>query len=280
MHTKTKTTATLKMTGISTNYLKKIQEAIALDEELRGKLAQFHNNMGLKTPPYLLKMDNPRLTVSISRHNTIMAALFEAMILTGNFNIHFYERILTLQECEAIRSCEEGELDAYKGCSVERAREVHELRVKAEWDEIEPCEEKDEDDEFNELFEEAEHDEELQERLEMWLEKMDRPGRKLARGSDESAADILLRHKAMRKIEKMSAREFQTRLLDGTLPDFPREKPPTGLIRDTCHEMRLLTVEEFDNPNRASNYAEHHKSKLRYMSAEVFKYASYKEFNQ
>jgi hypothetical protein len=249
-----------------------------LDEELRAKLTQFHENMGFKTP-YLLKMDNPRLTVSTSWHSTIMAALIYAKILTGNFNINFDERILTLQECEAIRSCEEGELDADKGCSVERAREVRELRLKAEWDEIEPYEE-DEDDEFNELLEQAEHDEELQERLEMWLEKMDRPGRKLARGNDESARDILLREKAMREIEKMSAREFQTRLLDGTLPDFSREKPPTGLIRDTCHEMRLLTEEEFDNPNRASNYAEHHKSKLRYMSAETFKYDCYNEFNQ
>ena len=130
------------------------------------------------------------------------------------------------------------------------------------------------------MLEQAEHDEELQERLEMWLEKMDRPGRKLARGSDESAADILLREKAMREIEKMSAKEFQTRLLDETLPDFPREKPPTGLIRDTCHEMRLLTEEDFANPNRASNYAEHHKSRLRYMSAETFKYDCYNEFNQ
>jgi len=265
------------MTGISNNYLKKIQETTALDEQLCAKLVQFHENMGFRTP-YLLKMDNPRLTVSTSWHSTIMAALIEARILTGNFNIHFDERILTLQECEAIRSCEEGELDAHKGCSIARAREVRELREKEQYEEYEEYQE-DEEDEFNELLEQAEHDEELKERLEMWLEKMDRSGRKLARGSDESAIDILLRNKAMREIEKMSAREFQTRVLNGTLPDFPREKPPTGLIRETNHEMRILTEEDFANPNRASNYAEHNKSRLRWMSAETFKYDCYNEFN-
>ena len=169
MHIYNQTTRTMKMTGISTNYLKKIQEATALDEQLRANLVEFHENMGFKTP-YLLKMDNPRLTVSTSWHNTIMAALFEARILTGNFNIHFYERILTLQECEAIRSCENGELDPHQGCSIERSRETRALREKEleeERNESRECDSEDEDDALEQLLEQVEHDEELQEMFEL-----------------------------------------------------------------------------------------------------------------
>jgi hypothetical protein len=290
------TTSRFKMTGISTNYIQKIQQHADLEEELRTMLVNIHTNRDWITP-VLLTMKNPKLKCLTSWHNTITSALDHAKILTGNFEIIFRDRTLTLQEAEAIRSCEEGELDPFKGCSIARAREVRELRDREQQMElyedrfyhsltqdkdVEDGEdlEYDEDDEFLRSLEEAENDPELRENLEMWLEKMDRPGRKLARGSDESVADILKREKAMREIEKMSPKEFQTRLLDGTLPDFPREKPPTGLVRDTCHEMRLLTEEDFANPKRVSNYAEHHKNMLRYMSVECYKYNCYNELNK
>jgi hypothetical protein len=267
---------------ISKNYLMKIESHASLDETLRAMLVESHENLGLKSN-YFLKMENPKLDVSTSWHMTITTALERANILTGKFKIYLKQRILTLQECEAIRSCEEGELDPYKGCSITRAKEIRELREREQYEEqkeeIARRLEHDEEDEYEELLEQAEHDEELQELLECWLEKMDRPGRKLARGTDESAIDILKREKTMKEIQRMSAKEFQIRLLNGTLPDFPREKPPTGLYRDTCHTRRFLTEEDFLRPECINNYAEHHKDKLRYMSAECFKYLCYQEFD-
>ena len=97
--------------------------------------------------------------------------------------------------------------------------------------------------------------------------------------AEETAADILLRDQAMKQIYSMSPREFQSRILDGTLPDFPRG-PIIGIIRDTCHKMRLLKEEEFDLPDRPCNYAEAHKEKLRYISTEAFKQTCYMEFYQ
>jgi len=94
----------------------------------------------------------------------------------------------------------------------------------------------------------------------------------------ENTKDKILRDLVMDEIYKMSAKEFQTRILDGTLPDFPREDFPNGYQRDTCHEMRLLTDEEFEISNRVCNYAEAHKDKLRYLSVEKFKIYCYREF--
>ena len=87
-----------------------------------------------------------------------------------------------------------------------------------------------------------------------------------------------LREKAMEEILAMSAKEFQTRLLDGTLPDFPREPTPS-LIRDTCHEKRLLTEKDFEHSKLISNYGEHHRNRLRYMTTEEYKYDCYPELS-
>jgi hypothetical protein len=277
--------------------------------------------------------------VKNSWHNTITAAIERAKLLGGDYNIflnHHTNRILlTMEQYEMIRQCEEGELDPEKGCSIALAKVAHAAReaenlaqedydqyadldqmvreicsnalreaenlAQEDYDlyaaldqmvrEICPntltkaeCMERETDnyngkslqyaDEYADFLEQADGDSEL---LEMWLEKMDRPGRKLARGTDESATNILLRENAMAKIFMMSPREFQTRLLDGTLPDFPREEWPSGLIRDTCHEMRLLTEAEFEDDNRPNNYAEAHKGKLRYMNVEQFKQCCYNE---
>lgn len=223
---------------ISTNYIKKIQEATTLDEDLRTMLVNFHENRDWKTP-YHLKMKNPKLSVSMSWHNTIMSALECANILTGDFIIQFNERILTLQECEAIQQCEEGELHTYKGCSIASAMETRELREK-------------------EIYEEIAQDE-----LKYSLEKNE--------GDEE------VREKAMEEILAMSPKEFQTRLLEGTLPDFPREQPQI-LSRDTCHEKRLLTEKDFEHPELIINYGEYHRNRLRYMSAKQYKYECYPEF--
>jgi hypothetical protein len=292
------------------NYSKKIQELAGMNEYLRDALVEAQQELGNKTP-YLLSMLNPKLHVKNSWHNTITAAIERAKLLGGDYNIflnHHTNRILlTMEQCEMIRQCEEGELDPEKGCSIALAKVAHaarELENLAQEDYNEyadldqmvreicsnaltkaECMARETEnytgkslqyaDEYAYLLEEADGDSEL---LEMWLEKMDRPGRKLARGTDESATDILLRENAMVKIFLMSPREFQTRLLDGTLPDFPREEWPSGLIRDTCHEMRLLTEAEFDDNNRPNNYAEAHKGKLRYMNVEQFKQCCYNEF--
>ena len=262
----------------SPNYLKKINSHTSLDEALRVMLNDSHNDLSFRSK-YFMQMENPRLDVSTSWHMTITAALERAKILTGKFKIYLKQRILTLQECEAIRSCEEGELDPHQGCSIQKAREARALREQEQYEERNESRECDSDEEFENILQQVEEDEELGEMFEMWVEKMDRPGRKLARESDEPAIDILQRNKALREINKMSAKEFQTRLLNGTLPDFPREKPPTGLYRDTCHTRRLLTEEDFLKPQCISNYAQAHKDKLRYMSADNFKYLCYQEFD-
>jgi len=227
---------------ISTNYIKKIQEEATLNEDLRTMLVNFHEDRYEITDwktPYRLEMKNPKLSVSVSWHNTIMSALEYANILTGDFIIQFNQRILTLQECQAIQQCEEGELHISKGCSIACAIETRELREK-------------------ELYEEI-----AQEELEYSLEK------------NEEHEE--LREKAMKEILEMSPKEFQTRLLDGTLPNFPRETPQI-LTRDTCHEKRLLTEKEFENPGLIINYGEYHRNKLRYMSAKQYKYQFYSEF--
>ena len=181
---------TIEMTSpISSNYLKKIQSQTTLDEGLRAMLADFHENRTLESP-YRLFMENPALKVSTKWYMTITAALDYLKIVTGDFKIYFKQRLLTLQECEAIRQCEEGELEPHSGCSIERAKEIRALREREQYEELLETRDQDED-EFQQLLEQAEEDEELAEMLEMWLEKMDRPGRKLARGSEESAVDIL-----------------------------------------------------------------------------------------
>ena len=185
---------------ISRKYLQKINADTSLDKELRAMLVESHEDLSLRRK-YFMQIENPRLDVSTSWHMTITTALERAMILTGTFKIYLKQRILTLQECEAIRSCEKGELDPHHGCSIMRSREARALREKEleeERNESRECDSEHDDDALENLLEQVEDDEELQEMFEMWLEKMDRPGRKLARGSDEPAINILLREKAMK----------------------------------------------------------------------------------
>jgi len=77
----------------------------------------------------------------------------------------------------------------------------------------------------------------------------------------------------MAEIMAMTSKEFQTRLLDGTLPEFMREKIDGKLLRDTCHGKNILTEEQL-NAN-VMNYANFHRGKLRYMSTESYKELAY-----
>jgi hypothetical protein len=81
------------------------------------------------------------------------------------------------------------------------------------------------------------------------------------------------RDEAMELILNMDAREFQTKLIDGTLPDFPRAIPgdqdyPNGILRDTCHGHYLLREEDFSR--NIINYAEVHRKKIRFMNRKEF----------
>jgi len=127
-----------------------------------------------------------------------------------------------------------------------------------------------------ELEKEKQEEEEM---IEMWLEKLNRPGRLESRdGKEVTKEDLMVmfaeqREEAMMEIMTMTTKEFQTRLLDGTLPEFVREKTNGGLQRDTCHGKIILTEEQF-NLN-VTNYANFHRDKLRYMSAESYKELAY-----
>jgi hypothetical protein len=95
---------------------------------------------------------------------------------------------------------------------------------------------------------------------------------------EERQKCIEARKVALTIIFKMDAKEFQTRVLDGTLPDFPRaiegDKDYTaGLVRDTCHPHVLLTNEDFER--NIVNYAEAHRYKLRFMEIDDFKSLCY-----
>ena len=121
---------------------------------------------------------------------------------------------------------------------------------------------------------EAELEKEEEEMMEMWLEKLNRPGRLQERGGKEVTKEDLLkmmaedREEAMAEIMTMNAREFQTRLFDGTLPDFVREKNTVRLSRDTCHPMRMLTEKDFEL--NCISYGDYHRDRLRYMSVEEY----------
>jgi len=134
-------------------------------------------------------------------------------------------------------------------------------------------------------------EEDEEEMREMWLEKMSRPGRLAARQGlqySEKEMDELIRQAdkderdcAMMIIQMMSAREFQEKLLDRTLPSFKRAQPndidyPRGLQRDTCHPKCLLHESDFGL--EFSNYGGYHRDKLRYMEIDEFKAYCYQEF--
>jgi hypothetical protein len=124
------------------------------------------------------------------------------------------------------------------------------------------------------VIDDEELEEEQEDMLEMWLEKLNRPGRLQERGGKEVTKEDLLkmmaedREQAMVEIMAMNAREFQTRLFDGTLPDFVRDNNPPRLSRDTCHSMQMLTEREFEL--KCISYGDYHRDKLRYMSVEAF----------
>jgi hypothetical protein len=128
------------------------------------------------------------------------------------------------------------------------------------------------------LYEEEQEQEQEEEMLEMWLEKLNRPGRLEARGGKEVTKEEILkmfadeREQAMAEIMAMSAKEFQTRLFDGTLPDFVRETF-TGLYRDTCHSMRMLTERDFEL--NITCYGDVHRGRLRYASVDNYKSLAY-----
>jgi hypothetical protein len=86
------------------------------------------------------------------------------------------------------------------------------------------------------------------------------------------------RNVVMSAILEMDAKEFQTRVLDDTLPDFPRaiagdKDYISGIMRDTCHSHILLTDEDFKK--KIINYAEAHRNKIRFMDTADFKSICY-----
>jgi hypothetical protein len=130
---------------------------------------------------------------------------------------------------------------------------------------------------------EAELEKEEEDMMEMWLEKLNRPGRLETRGGKEVTKEDLMkmfaeeREEAMAEIMAMTAKEFQTRIFDGTLPEFMREKNNGKLLRDTCHGRNILTEEQLNS--NVMNYANFHRDKLRYMSAESYKELAYNLWN-
>ena len=131
---------------------------------------------------------------------------------------------------------------------------------------------------YQEEQEEQEEREEEEEMLEMWIEKLNRPGRVQERGGKEVTKEDVLklladeREQAMAEIMDMDSKEFQTRLFEGTLPDFMRERH-SGLHRDTCHCKRMLTERDFEL--KMTCYGDVHRERLRYMSQEGYKRLAY-----
>jgi len=127
-------------------------------------------------------------------------------------------------------------------------------------------------------YEEA-HEEEDEEMIEMWVEKMNLPGRLEERNGVEFTKEDWFRlikeerDNAMWQIHAMNPWEFQTRVLDGTLPDFVREKS-SGPYKDTCHARRVLTKEQFLEGGM-TNYGSVHRERLRYMYVDEFKMSCY-----
>ena len=93
--------------------------------------------------------------------------------------------------------------------------------------------------------------------------------------------EVAKREAALEWIKNMDSREFETRLLDGTLPDFEREvEDPLAwrpLERSTCDEIYSLMTEDNHRKCRYSHgYKKRHN--LRIYSVEQFKRENYMEF--
>ena len=150
-------------------FIKKLRLTNGIDNELKDKLVYAHEQMHTKVP-YLLCMLNPKLSVTNSWHNTITDAFTRAKLLGGEFKIYVNNITgkiqLTMDQCAMIQQCEEGELDAEKGCSIalaEESRAAREAENRAE------------------EMTEDEMTEDEEEMMEIWMEKMTRPGRVAAR---------------------------------------------------------------------------------------------------
>jgi len=96
----------------------------------------------------------------------------------------------------------------------------------------------------------------------------------------ESGNVVLQMKTAMEWINQMDSREFQDRLLDGTLPEFDREfiEPsiPSRIERMTNHPYQLMT----EDCHRVGYYNQGylHRDKLRYRDVDTFKKNYYREF--
>lgn len=136
----------------------------------------------------------------------------------------------------------------------------------------------------------CETEEDLEELVDMYCEKMSRDGRVTARGgveiSEKELKYMVTRQEfpefslkpAMEWIRSMSRGEFQQRLIDGTMPEFPRDRKPM-LIRDTCHSRRLMTPEELQaEAGDFENAGNINRDALAYMSLADFKSRYYDEF--
>jgi hypothetical protein len=133
---------------------------------------------------------------------------------------------------------------------------------------------------------------ELEEQIkeqEAWLEKMQRPGRIAARAKEDKVsihqAKYIVcselgdeRKAALDWIQHMNSKEFQDRLLNGTLPKFTREEylDDGKIKRDTNHHYSLMSEE--CHKLQVFNKGYVNRMDLRYMSTEDFKKSFYQIF--
>jgi len=134
----------------------------------------------------------------------------------------------------------------------------------------------------------AEIEEQIEEQ-EVWLEKMQRPGRIAARAKEHKVsihqAKYIVcselgeeRKAALDWIQHMNSKEFQDRLLNGTLPKFTREEyfEDGKIKRDTNHSWSLMSDE--CHKLQAFNKGYLNRMDLRFMSIKDFKKSFYKMF--
>jgi hypothetical protein len=137
-----------------------------------------------------------------------------------------------------------------------------------------------------------EYYEEETEMLQMWLEKLNRPGRVIARNCNEISEWELKynlvndddvekkRNVALEWIQNMESDEFQDRLLNETLPEFERvliepDKVNT-LERDTCHPYCVMREIDHKYGNYNQGYLK--RGNLKFMGVDKFMRSYYEEF--
>jgi hypothetical protein len=137
-----------------------------------------------------------------------------------------------------------------------------------------------------------EYYEEETEMLQMWLEKLNRPGRVITRNCNEISEWELKynlvndddvenkRNVALEWIQNMESDEFQDRLLNETLPEFERvliepDKVNT-LERDTCHPYCLMREIDHKYGNYNQGYLK--RGNIKFMSVDKFMRSYYEEF--